>query len=67
MNLHGKVFGGFTMREAAELAFNAAVLHSKGKGMPIFRHIDDFLFLNPVEVGKIAVFEGKNLKEKFIH
>lgn len=33
-NLHGKVFGGFVMREAFELGWLNAYLHVKGLGYP---------------------------------
>mgnify|MGYP002621178700 FL=1 len=56
-NLSGKVFGGFVMREAAELGWVTAFSYDCGKSYPEFVHIDDVLFLNPVEVGSIATFE----------
>jgi acyl-coenzyme A thioesterase 9 len=58
-NLHGKVFGGHIMREAAELGWVTSYMYGKGQSPPEFMHIDDVLFLSPVDLGKIAIFECK--------
>jgi Acyl-CoA hydrolase len=59
INMHGKIFGRFIMKEATELAWLASYLHGSGKGYPEFLGMDDFVFLNPVEVGSVALFECK--------
>uniref|UniRef100_A0A1B6CSS6 HotDog ACOT-type domain-containing protein n=2 Tax=Clastoptera arizonana TaxID=38151 RepID=A0A1B6CSS6_9HEMI len=50
-NLHNKVFGGFLMRMALELASISAQLHSKHR--PKLRHISDISFKKPVNVGSL--------------
>ncbi|KAA0200829.1 hypothetical protein HAZT_HAZT000286, partial [Hyalella azteca] len=47
-NRFGKVFGGFIMRKAIELAWTSALVHS-GQRCTI-SHIDDVVFTRPVEV-----------------
>ncbi|KAI5755967.1 acyl-coenzyme A thioesterase 9, mitochondrial-like [Diaphorina citri] len=50
-NLHNKIFGGFLMRQALELAWLCAYMHSKQK--PKLWHINDVSFKQPVEVGSL--------------
>lgn len=57
-NLHGKVFGGHVMREAAELAWVTSYMYDNGRSPPEFVHVDDVIFVNPVDIGSIAIFEG---------
>lgn len=56
-NIHNKVFGGFLMKEAADLAWTTSYLHGGGS-YPDFVHIDDILFLNPVEIGSVSIFKS---------
>ena len=56
-NIYDKIFGGYMMREAIDLAWITAHLYGK-KGTPDFLHIDDILFLSPVEVGSISIFKA---------
>ncbi|XP_054266667.1 acyl-coenzyme A thioesterase 9, mitochondrial-like [Macrosteles quadrilineatus] len=50
-NLHNKVFGGFLMRQALELAWIVGYFHSKHR--PKLCHISDISFKKPVDVGSI--------------
>ncbi|KAL0281304.1 UNVERIFIED_CONTAM: hypothetical protein PYX00_002332 [Menopon gallinae] len=50
-NLHNKVFGGFLMRQALELSWNASYIYSKWK--PRLLHISDIIFHRPVDVGSM--------------
>uniref|UniRef100_A0A8D8RZ80 Acyl-coenzyme A thioesterase 9, mitochondrial n=1 Tax=Cacopsylla melanoneura TaxID=428564 RepID=A0A8D8RZ80_9HEMI len=50
-NLHNKIFGGFLMRQALELAWLCGYMHSKQK--PKLWHINDVSFKQPVEVGSL--------------
>ncbi|XP_065560986.1 acyl-coenzyme A thioesterase 9, mitochondrial-like isoform X2 [Artemia franciscana] len=50
-NMYNKIFGGFLMRVACELAWANAYVFSKC--MPRMLHIDDILFRKPVEVGSL--------------
>ncbi|XP_072034992.1 acyl-coenzyme A thioesterase 9, mitochondrial-like isoform X2 [Amphiura filiformis] len=52
-NLYNKIFGGFLMRKATELAWANACMHSRKT--PSFRAIDDIWFRKPVEVGSILL------------
>eukprot|EP00057_Strongylocentrotus_purpuratus_P029198 XP_011683672.1 PREDICTED: acyl-coenzyme A thioesterase 10, mitochondrial [Strongylocentrotus purpuratus] len=53
-NLFNKIFGGFLMRQALELAFASATLHSHGRIR--IAAIDNILFQKPVEVGSFLFF-----------
>lgn len=53
-NLYSKIFGGFLMRQALELAFANATLHCHGR--IYIKAIDDILFRKPVEVGSFLFF-----------
>jgi acyl-coenzyme A thioesterase 9 len=55
-NLHGKVFGGFLMRQAFEIAW-AAGWRATGE-LPKFLALDDVVFLAPVETGALLTFEA---------
>lgn len=59
-NIHGKVFGGYVMRESLELAVVCAYKIGAGK-MPLIYHIDDVNFILPIDVGKSFL----NLKINF--
>jgi len=56
-NRHGKVFGGFVMREATELAWMTALLNGDGS-FPQYIHIDDVAFVRPIPVGSITKFRA---------
>jgi len=56
-NIHNKVFGGFLMKEAADLAWTTSYLHGGGS-YPDFVHIDDIYFLSPVEIGSVIIFKS---------
>ena len=45
------------MREAFELAWVCAQIQSKG-ALPEIMHIDDILFLSPVDIGSCVTFVG---------
>jgi len=52
-NIHNKIFGGWLMRQAFELAWSTACLLSNGKHRIVF--IDDILFKEPVEIGSVLM------------
>nr|XP_040572619.1 acyl-coenzyme A thioesterase 9, mitochondrial-like [Lepeophtheirus salmonis] len=56
-NRFNKIFGGFIMREAAELAWMNAYTYS-GQ-VPSFYHIDDIIFRKPVEIGSIMYMNSQ--------
>jgi acyl-coenzyme A thioesterase 9 len=58
-NLHNRVFGGFLMRRAFELAFSNAYLF--GGARPIFLEVDEISFASPVDVGDLLVFHSRVL------
>jgi len=58
-NLHKRVFGGFLMRRAFELAFSNAYLF--GGTRPIFLEVDEVSFASPVDVGDLLVFHSRVL------
>ena len=58
-NLHDRIFGGFLMRRAFELAFaNAYVFGGK---RPIFLEVDDISFESAVDIGDLLVFNSRVL------
>jgi acyl-coenzyme A thioesterase 9 len=48
-NMHNRIFGGFLMRRAFELAFANAYVF--GGARPVFREVDEISFAAPVDVG----------------
>ena len=56
-NIHKKLFGGFLMRRAFELAWATAHVHTRCR--PWFMALDDITFLTPVEIGSIIKFDSK--------
>ena len=56
-NIHGKLFGGYLMRSAFELAFcNAAIFSG---ATPLFVAQDDIAFRKPVEIGSVLLFSSR--------
>ncbi|CAI5453279.1 unnamed protein product [Caenorhabditis angaria] len=55
-NMYGKIFGGFLMRKALELAYVNAKLFCKGKVS--IRSMDQIQFAKPVEIGNILHFDS---------
>lgn len=56
-NIHGRIFGGYLMREAFELAVSTALLHQRS---PLeIMAIDDIAFVAPVEVGSILNLQAR--------
>uniref|UniRef100_A0A7S1U6Y5 HotDog ACOT-type domain-containing protein n=1 Tax=Phaeomonas parva TaxID=124430 RepID=A0A7S1U6Y5_9STRA len=55
-NTAGRIFGGFLMRRAFELAFTTAYLF--GGRLPRFEEVDEVAFHLPVEVGELVQFES---------
>ena len=51
-NLHNRIFGGFLMRRAFELAFANAYVF--GGARPIFKEVDEISFAAPVDVGTLC-------------
>lgn len=58
-NLHDRIFGGFLMRRAFELAFATAYMFGGDK--PRFLETDDISFDKPVDVGDLLVFKSRVL------
>ncbi|KAL7529830.1 hypothetical protein ACHAWF_003125 [Thalassiosira exigua] len=58
-NLHDRIFGGFLMRRAFELAFSTAYLF--GGDRPRFLEVDDITFDKPVDVGDLLVLKSRVL------
>jgi len=56
-NRFNKIFGGFIMRQAFELAW--ANTYVFGKSRPFCMHMDDILFKSPVEVGQLLYFNSQ--------
>ena len=56
-NMHNRIFGGFLMRRAFELAF--ATAYNFGGCKPRFVEVDDISFLTPVDVGDLLVYHSK--------
>ncbi|XP_075217761.1 acyl-coenzyme A thioesterase 9, mitochondrial-like isoform X2 [Lycorma delicatula] len=56
-NLHNKVFGGFLMRQALELAFMTAFVHCKLR--PKLVYSSGITFHHPVDVGSLLQMSGK--------
>jgi len=56
-NRFNKIFGGFIMRQAFELAW--ANTHVYGKCRPYIVHVDDIWFRKPVEVGSMLYFNSQ--------
>jgi acyl-coenzyme A thioesterase 9 len=55
-NIHNKIFGGYLMRQAFELAWNITYLHCRCP--PQFVCMDHMYFFQPVEIGAILSFTG---------
>mmetsp|Transcript_40664 Transcript_40664/g.65981 ORF Transcript_40664/g.65981 Transcript_40664/m.65981 type:complete len:336 (-) Transcript_40664:596-1603(-) len=57
-NIHGKIFGGYLMRLAFELAWCSACIHMKSDH-PLIAAVDDVHFENPVLVGSVVCFSSQ--------
>ncbi|CAM8986751.1 unnamed protein product [Rhodiola kirilowii] len=55
-NIHGRIFGGFLMNRAFELAFSTA--YAFAGIMPCFLEVDHVDFLRPVDVGDFLRFKS---------
>lgn len=55
-NIHGRIFGGFLMHRAFELAFSTA--YTFAGLMPYFLEVDHVDFLRPVDVGDFLRFKS---------
>ena len=66
-NIHNRIFGGFLMREAFELAYTTSVINQRSQVE--ISAIDDILFVEPVEIGSILHLGSKIVftNEKYIH
>merc|ERR1711997_414919 len=56
-NRFNKIFGGFIMRQAFELAWANTYTFSKGR--PFCLHMDDIWFRAPVEIGSLLYFNSQ--------
>ncbi|KAA8550509.1 hypothetical protein F0562_002193 [Nyssa sinensis] len=62
-NIHGRIFGGFLMHRAFELAFSTA--YAFAGMMPCFLEVDHVDFLRPVDVGDFLRFKSCVLYTEF--
>ncbi|XP_059626307.1 acyl-coenzyme A thioesterase 2, chloroplastic [Cornus florida] len=62
-NIHGRIFGGFLMQRAFELAFSTA--YAFAGVMPCFLEVDHVDFLRPVDVGDFLRFKSCVLYTEF--
>ncbi|XP_033643173.1 acyl-coenzyme A thioesterase 9, mitochondrial-like [Asterias rubens] len=56
-NLYNKIFGGFLMRQALELAYANAAVYCQTR--PIFKSVDNIQFRKPVEVGDLLYLSSQ--------
>lgn len=56
-NLYNKIFGGFLMRQAFELAWANACIFSKSR--PRLIAVDDIVFKRPVEIGSLLYLSSQ--------
>lgn len=56
-NANGFMFGGFVMREAYELGWICARLHTRLT--PVITSVDDVAFMKPVPVGSLIQFTAQ--------
>lgn len=56
-NLYNKIFGGYLMRKAFELAWANAALYCKTR--PLIEIVDDIAFRKPVEVGSLLFLSSQ--------
>ena len=61
-NLSGRIFGGFLLRRAFELAF--ATTYVSGGARPHFKQVSDMNFLRPVDVGDLLRFRARVLNAR---
>ncbi|XP_076956630.1 acyl-coenzyme A thioesterase 2, chloroplastic-like [Bidens hawaiensis] len=64
-NIHGRIFGGFLMHRAFELAFSTA--YTFAGFMPFFLEVDHVDFRRPVDVGNFLRFKSCVLFTEFEH
>lgn len=71
-NIHGRIFGGFLMRRAFEIAFSTAYVF--GGIRPLFLEVDHVDFRRPVDVGDfvrlkscVLYTETENVEQPRIH
>ncbi|XP_070213082.1 acyl-coenzyme A thioesterase 9, mitochondrial-like isoform X3 [Littorina saxatilis] len=56
-NLYNKIFGGFLMRQAFEMAWANAAIYCKGR--PVVQVVDDIVFHRPVEIGSLLFLSSQ--------
>ncbi|KAL1188012.1 Acyl-coenzyme A thioesterase 4 [Cardamine amara subsp. amara] len=64
-NIHGRIFGGFLMRKAFELAFSNA--YTFAGVSPRFLEVDRVDFIKPVDVGNFLRFKSRVLYTEAIN
>ena len=57
--MSNRIFGGFLMRRAFELAFSTAYMFGGDK--PEILEVDDISFVSPVDVGDLLIFKSRVL------
>jgi acyl-coenzyme A thioesterase 9 len=69
-NIHNKIFGGFLMKSAFELAFITATMYSTDPSKINFLYLDEIHFIEPVSIGDVVTFGSKvvyTTKDNVIH
>jgi len=61
-NIHNKIFGGYLMREAFDLAYANAMIYSKTR--PLFINQDSIQFRKPVEIGSVLNLTSKVVRSR---
>ncbi|PIK48292.1 putative acyl-coenzyme A thioesterase 9, mitochondrial [Apostichopus japonicus] len=56
-NIHNKIFGGYLMRQATEIAYTNAVLFCRGR--VFIRAIGNIQFKKPVEIGSVIFYSSE--------
>ena len=58
-NVHGKIFGGYLMRQAFMMSWLTAALFQRSKAVPQLLRVDQVLFMKPVDIGMILKLKSK--------
>ncbi|KNC87375.1 hypothetical protein SARC_00516 [Sphaeroforma arctica JP610] len=58
-NTNNRIFGGYLMREAFEVAHAVAIEFAGPSARPFCMSVDEITFIKPVEIGSLVKFKGK--------
>lgn len=56
-NIHNKIFGGYLMRQATEIAYTNAILFCRGRAY--IRAVGNIQFKKPVEIGSVIFYSSE--------